>query len=174
MQNTTLVWIIVAALIVLGGGWYLLDTQRAAPASVEQNTDAQNNETQGSQSGIEAGADIELGTGGSSEESGAPMAAAVTYSASGFTPSTVIVRVGGTVTWTNESSIPMWVASAQHPTHTMYDSTTLQEHCNNGSSNTFDQCSNGSTYSFTFSKAGTWQYHNHSNASHFGTVIVEE
>jgi len=49
----------------------------------------------------------------------------------------------------------------------------LQEHCGTGTTS-FDQCANGGSYSFTFTKAGTWRYHNHSNASHFGTVIVEE
>lgn len=102
------------------------------------------------------------------------MSASVTYSSSGFSPSEITIRRGGTVTWRNEGGGTMWVASAMHPTHTTYSGTTLQEHCDTLSNDSFDQCQNGGTYSFTFDKVGTWAYHNHSQSSHFGRVIVVE
>ena len=68
----------------------------------------------------------------------------------------------------------MWVASAQHPTHTAYAGTSLSQHCDDATDTSFDQCKSGSSYSFTFNKAGTWAYHNHSNSSHFGRVLVVE
>jgi len=68
----------------------------------------------------------------------------------------------------------MWVASAVHPTHTLYAGTSLSEHCGNGAANdSFDQCDAGDDYSFTFKKTGEWKYHNHVNASQTGTVIVQ-
>lgn len=172
MQNSTLVWIILAALLILGGGWYFLNSQNLSPADepdIEEETSATPDAP-----GTGVAGDDSAVFGASSEESAAPMTAAVTYSASGFSPSIVTVKTGGSVTWTDQGTGKMWVATAQHPTHTTYDGTTLQEHCNAGTSDTFDQCKNNGTYSFTFDKAGTWRYHNHSGASHFGTVIVEE
>ena len=68
----------------------------------------------------------------------------------------------------------MWIASAVHPTHSVYSGTTLAEHCNGTSGTSFDQCKDASVYSFTFSKIGTWNYHNHLNPADFGTVIVVE
>ncbi len=67
----------------------------------------------------------------------------------------------------------MWVASNQHPTHTLYAGTALSEHCPDGSALAFDQCHTGTTYSFKFDKAGTWQYHNHSNSSEGGAITVK-
>lgn len=99
----------------------------------------------------------------------------VTLTANGFSPQTVTIKKGGSVTWTNEGAGGMWVASAKHPTHTVYDGTSLNEHCDTASTVVpLDQCDSGGAYTFTFDKAGSWNYHNHMNASHFGTVVVVE
>lgn len=94
---------------------------------------------------------------------------------SGFRPSTLTIEQGETVTWLNSASQEMWVASDRHPTHTDYDGSTLNEHCQNGDQNTaaFDQCSAGDRFSFTFEKTGEWGYHNHENAGQTGKIIVE-
>ncbi len=86
----------------------------------------------------------------------------IDYTDNGFSPKSITVKVGSTVTWTNSSSGPMWVASNPHPTHTDYPE--------------FDEKSNaanGGTYSFTFTKVGSWGYHNHKDPSKGGTVIVQ-
>jgi plastocyanin len=69
----------------------------------------------------------------------------------------------------------MWVASAMHPAHVVYDGTTKDAHCAAGYTGPvpFDQCASGTSYSFTFTKAGEWKYHNHVNASQFGSVTVQ-
>lgn len=88
--------------------------------------------------------------------------ATVDYTDSGFTPKTVTVKVGDTVTWTNNSGKSMWVASAPHPAHTDLPG--------------FDQLKGvekGSTYSYTFAKVGSWKYHNHLVPKDTGTVVVE-
>ena len=101
-----------------------------------------------------------------STESAEPAATAtenmVTYSDSGFTPASVSIKVGETVTFKNTSSKSMWVASAPHPTHSAYPEFDAKK----GAAMNED-------YSFTFTKAGTWKYHNHLNSSNFGTVVVE-
>lgn len=101
----------------------------------------------------------------------------VTLTDAGFTPSTVTVAVGDTVRFVNDSSRGMWVGADEHPTHTEYDGTSTREHCVNGTAvgGTFDQCAStprGSSWEFTFTRAGTFGYHNHTGASSVGTVIV--
>lgn len=86
----------------------------------------------------------------------------VEYSSQGFSPQTVTIKSGMTVTWTNKNADGMWVASDPHPTHTDYPG--------------FDALKSiptDGTYSFTFTKTGTWGYHNHLNPSQKGTVIVQ-
>jgi len=97
----------------------------------------------------------------------------VFYSDEGFSPKNVTIRQGRKVVFVNKGSLDMWVGSAMHPTHEVYDGTSLNDHCPNEDSSAFDQCEVGLEYSFTFDQVGEWGYHNHSHASHFGKVIVE-
>lgn len=88
--------------------------------------------------------------------------ATVDYTDTGFSPKSVTVKVGDSVTWTNKSEKAMWVASAPHPAHTDLPG--------------FDELAsveNGGTYSYTFTKAGSWKYHNHKGASDSGVVVVQ-
>lgn len=86
----------------------------------------------------------------------------VSYNNSGFAPESIKIKKGETVKFTNQSDNLMWVASDPHPTHTI-----LKE---------FDEkntTAKDEGYEFKFERAGTWRYHNHRNAGHTGTVIVE-
>ncbi len=101
------------------------------------------------------------------ETTGAPVVSgektSISYGTGGFTPATVTVKVGTTVRFANDGSAQMWVASAVHPTHQVLPG--------------FDQLTsvgNGGSYEYTFTKVGTWKYHNHVNPSETGTVIVTE
>jgi plastocyanin len=96
----------------------------------------------------------------------------VTYNGTSFSPSSVSVHVGDRVTFTNTASAPMWVASDPHPAHSGYSGTTKDQHCPDTAGTAFDQCTVGATYTFTFAKAGTWGYHNHTNHTAIGTVVV--
>ena len=98
----------------------------------------------------------------------------VSYTNQGFFPTEVSIKVGDTVNFVNNSSEDMWVGSAMHPDHALYSGTDLKDHCPDTSGTAFDQCGKGNEYSFTFTKIGSWGYHNHSNASRFGKVIVTE
>ena len=70
----------------------------------------------------------------------------------------------------------MWVASNPHPTHTGYDSTSRDTHCAAGYTGPipFDECAaiSSGSYSFTFTKTGSFGYHNHSDHAMIGTVVV--
>jgi plastocyanin len=87
----------------------------------------------------------------------------VTYTNDGFTPGEMTVQIGTTVVFNNASNRNMWVASAPHPTHTNYPE--------------FDHKTGvgmGESYEFTFTRAGSWAYHNHLFPNHFGLIIVTE
>jgi plastocyanin len=89
--------------------------------------------------------------------------ATVTYTSSGFSPSPVTIKKGGTVTFVNNSSSSFWPASGPHPSHTGYVG--------------FDPkkaIAAGQSWSFTFDKVGTWPYHDHLNPTKFGQVVVTE
>ncbi len=84
----------------------------------------------------------------------------VTYTASGFSPASLTVKAGTTVTWVNKSGSDATVNSAPHPIHTAYPPLNL------------GGFSDGSTLSLTFDKPGTYGYHNHLNPSDTGEINV--
>lgn len=100
----------------------------------------------------------------------------VVLSDAGYAPSTLTIKQGETVTFKNESSKMMWTASAMHPAHTGYSGTSLQDHCPDTTSTSFDACRGyapGESWSFTFQKVGSWGYHNHLSPKEWGTVVVQ-
>ena len=99
-----------------------------------------------------------------------PQVAVITYTNSGFSPSMITVKKGTAITFKNESSQPFWPASAMHPTHRSYPTT------GGCLGSTFDACAGippGGAWSFTFDIVGSWGYHDHLNARHYGKVIVQ-
>lgn len=98
----------------------------------------------------------------------ATVPAAVTYSATGFSPANVTVKKGEAVMWTNISAGGMRVAASEG---------LVAGNCAEGAPASFDQCTAsaaGSQWSFTFNKAGTWKYHNAEKKEFGGTVTVTE
>ena len=100
----------------------------------------------------------------------------VVATGSGFSPSVIMVNQGETVKFGNGGSQPVWVASAIHPTHTVYPNSDIAK-CNTPQAeNMFDACKGvapGEVWSFKFDAKGTWGYHDHLNPSSNGKVIVE-
>lgn len=173
MRNSTWVWLLIVIGVIAGGMWWY----NGFPGLTVDTTDNANTGTNNAGGTMLAGSgdgDPNLIGGDADPGTGAPATASVTYDGTSFTPATVTVRRGGTVTWRSEGTDRMWVASDVHPTHTTYSGTSRQEHCPDSSGNAFDQCATGSSYSFTFDKVGTWSYHDHVNASAGGTVVVVE
>lgn len=153
--NTTIIVIILAIIII--GGWFFfsgvpakaptINTETASP--VVSTTEAI---TSAATSGI-----------------------TVAYTDQGFSPSSVTIVLGTTVTFINQSTKDVWVASAKHPDHTVYGGTSLSQHCPDTANSSFDACAataSGGSYSFTFNKAGSWKYHDHITPTQFGTIVV--
>ena len=106
------------------------------------------------------------------EELAAPQQITVVYTNSGFNPVSITIKQGQTVTWVNENSRSVWVASAFHPTHTVYP----EKKASDCLGSTFDACrgtSAGESWSFTFESAGTWRYHDHLRIGNTGVVVVK-
>ena len=141
---------IIAVIVVIAGGWYLLSK---APANILQTTVTTTTTTNPT----------------------TPTDVTVVYTDQGFSPSSVTVPLGTAVTFVNRSAGGMWVASAMHPTHIVYGGTSLDQHCPDTTNSAFDECTAsapGSSFSFTFNKEGAWKYHDHADASQTGIVIV--
>ncbi len=87
-------------------------------------------------------------------------AVVVNYGADGFEKS-VNAKVGQQIAFKNSSTGNVQVDSDPHPTHTLYPELNL------------GVIAAGQSKSVSFSKAGTYTYHNHLNPSQKGTIIVQ-
>ncbi|HET9641561.1 MAG TPA: hypothetical protein VFP46_01780 [Candidatus Paceibacterota bacterium] len=157
---------VLGILILIGIGWYFLAGNTAQAPSVVTQVNENTNQT---------AATTSQQTAVQQTASTTPSGTTVTYTDQGFSPASISVRSGTKVTFVNQSSGQMWVASGVHPTHSIYSGTTLSQHCPDTAGTAFDECSSvgtGGTYTFTFAKVGTWKYHNHVNAGDFGSVTV--
>lgn len=174
MSNTGWAVVIIALIIILGGGWWWFSQASLAPGATNTtavvNTGNNNAGTSGTGSDTGAGAGVDVNAGANAANT-----TTVRYTASGFSPATVTVPVGGAVNFINDTSGPMWVGADEHPTHTEFDGTDRATHCSGSytGATPFDQCQSGSSYTFVFTKAGTYEYHNHSAAQFGGTVVVQ-
>jgi amicyanin len=81
--------------------------------------------------------------------------AQVTIQNFAFSPASVTIKVGDTVTWTNKDSAAHTVT---------YD---------NGTTFASSSLATGATFSFTFTKAGTYPYHCGVHPNMKGTVVVQ-
>jgi len=140
--------IMVVALVVAGVAVALIvgNMNKSTPAPT-------NNQSQPSASNT-----TESANNSSQNSTGSAVAAtAVTIQDMAFSPATIKVKVGDTVTWTNQDSTSHTV-TADSTSADAPDSPTL---------------SKGDTYKFTFNKAGTYKYHCTFHSFMTGTVIVE-
>lgn len=163
----------IAAIVVIALGAYMFLSKPAvpsqpAPTSADMGTattTANASSTDSGGTGVSVGVGVNVGS-----------AVTVTYTDAGFSPASVTVKKGQSVTFINKSSNDMWIASNPHPLHNGYDGTTEQQHCAPGYTGAapLDECSPAATFTFTFDKVGTWGYHNHEGAQDHGTVIVTQ
>ena len=167
----------VVIILILLGAYALMPHQAPAPSAAPAE-EAGQNATQGAEAGTEAQGSPVNGVpvaAGSSTQPLASRTVTVTYTDQGFSPKTVTINSGDSVTFVNKSANPMWVASGVHPVHTEYDGTTRETHCAPGYAGPapFDECGTGTSFTFTFTKTGSWDYHNHADAGMTGLVVVK-
>ena len=89
-----------------------------------------------------------------------PKMAIVTLDKTGFSPKGVTIKVGSAVRWVNKSGAEQTVNSDNYPTNQLHKELN------------FGVFNNGSSFVYTFTKPGTYGYHNQYNAKQNGEVIV--
>ena len=85
----------------------------------------------------------------------------IDYTNNCYSPANRTIKQGDTIKFTNSSNKNMWPASDNHPSHTIYPE--------------FDPDTGiapGSSWSFTFTKTGSWDYHDHNKPGCTGTITV--
>ena len=89
----------------------------------------------------------------------------VTYTDFGFSPQSLTVKSGESITWVNDSSSSVQVGSASHPTHTINQEIT---------SNQFVvELAPEESAKVQLTKTGEWGYHDHLKPSMTGTITVD-
>lgn len=89
------------------------------------------------------------------------LAQQIVINANGFSPANITVKQGTVVTFVNKDSQAHWPASNPHPVHSDLPG--------------FDALkglTTGGVYSYTFTKLGTWGFHDHVNPVNHGSVTV--
>ncbi|MEX0920878.1 MAG: cupredoxin domain-containing protein [Candidatus Pacearchaeota archaeon] len=81
----------------------------------------------------------------------------------GFSPSSLTINQGETVTFVNVGDGKYWPASDDHPTHDLYLGFDSKRGINPEE-----------IWSFTFENVGEWNFHDHLNPQNTGTIIVTE
>lgn len=141
----------IVAVIVIAGGWYFWGGSNKQVVAPTTETPATTN-TSVEQTPVTATQTVP-----------ATKTVTVTYDGKSFSPSIVTIKNGDSVTFINSSTGGMSVASNPHPTHTIYPE--------------FDQYKTSAKgqkeFTFTFTKVGSWGYHNHLNPGVGGTVVVQ-
>lgn len=85
----------------------------------------------------------------------------VTLTANGFSPATITVKKGDTVTFTNKSGADAQINSDPHPIHNLYPFLNL------------GRITDGQSLSVVIPQKGTFTYHNHLDPSERGTIIAQ-
>lgn len=178
-----IVWIIVSIIVIGALAWFGIsrisspntnktnstNTNTVGNTGLAANRNATNQNTNSSNTNAAVTANTNSNptntNANTSQNTNATTTKFVAITRTGFDPQTVTVALGGTVTWANNDSSQHYVAPNNHPTHVLYAGIWDD----NGTGN----IGPGQTYSQTFSVAGTYHYHDHTNPSTTGTVIVQ-
>jgi plastocyanin len=86
----------------------------------------------------------------------------VTLTGNGFTPETLKIKKGDTVTFRSTEGKFFWPASDPHPTHTIYPEF-----------DPLNPIAANKTWSFKFNRVGSWGYHDHLEPYYTGTIVVQ-
>ena len=131
-------------------------------SSTQSNTTAQS--TTGTSSGSSTGT-----TGSTTPPSSgggtiptAPKTYDISYTNSCYSPADVTINKNDTVRFTNNSTKNIWPASDNHPSHSLYPDFDAN-----------NSIASGGIYSFTFTKTGSWDYHDHLKPNCTGTITVQ-
>jgi plastocyanin len=140
MKKNIIIALVVLGILIMVGGIYFFVSQYPAPNNNNNNQPPANNPPASGNTGT--------GTPSASTHN-------ITISGFAFSPSTLTIKVGDGVVWTNGDSV----------SHTITSDTGTEL-----ASPTFGR---GQTYSHTFSTAGTYAYHCSIHSTMKGTIVVQ-
>jgi len=142
MNNKLFIILSACVLIFMGVGCTQSPVQPQDVGKLQQPAQTQN----------QAGADLPASTPSENSQAGA-----ITINNFAFSPGVINVKVGTTVTWTNDDGVPHQIAADAA------DQPDLKS----------DVLYTGQTYNYTFNKAGTFGYHCQIHPSMKATIIVQ-
>jgi plastocyanin len=150
-KSSSIALIVVVVVVAIAGALYVVTKGRSAKTtSNPQSSTSSTNNT-----------DMSSGSNNSNASTGSTNPQTtnkVTIQNFAFSPASITVKAGTTVTWTNNDS-------AAH---------TVTENDGKSGGPASGDVNPGSTYSFTFKTAGTYQYHCAIHPSMTGTVVVTQ
>ncbi len=125
---------VIVVIVALAGGWFLIGGNRQNVTPIINNTVPST-----------ANTNIEKTPVTVTQTAPTPKTVTVTYDGTSFSPSMVTINNGDSITFINNNSSSMSVASNPHPTHTIYPE--------------FDQYKTSARgqkeFTFTFTKVGS-------------------
>ncbi len=143
-----IILVVVVVALALGGYFIISNKDKETPQTTTPNTSAASSTSTDS-------SDTSTTQPPTSTET-----AVITYTDSGFSPSSLTVKAGTVITVQNSSSKTLDFASDDHPSHKINSELNVGD-IPPGESGTFTP------------KVGMWGYHNHLDASDTGQVIVQ-
>ncbi len=160
-MSRSLIMGLIAAILIAGGGFLVLgmDNDDSTNNSATAPTTAPTQSDRSSSTTPPTASDTPANTTDSNE--GDAAAATISYTDNGFSPDSVNVKSGDTVTVENTSEDNVQFNSDDHPTHT------------ENSELNVGMVAAGDAKSFTVTKKGSFGFHNHLNSSQKGTISVE-
>ena len=112
------------------------------------------------------------GVVGNSKTDHDPYDLEIVYTDDGYATTSVTIKKGTRIRFSNRSATPTWPASGIHPTHTLYP----EKEPTDCLGSSFDSCQSlmqGEYFDFTFNYVGRWPFHDHLHGYHSGTIVVE-
>lgn len=150
-RNSIIITVIVVLIAVLAVFGFTKKNTNQSDKTASSNIQSTKNATATDQS---SPSDAPTGTAQNAQTT-------ITYTDNGFSPSSITVKSGTTLTVTNSSSHVLQFDSDPHPEHT--DNTELNVNI----------VSKAQSKTFTVTRTGTFGYHNHLNEDDRGTIVVE-
>lgn len=162
MQKSLLIGVVIVGTILAVGAFWMFQSRPVGEAVPLVSATASPLGTTGELSSPMPTLSPATGAGASPQASPTTSATAMTVSvtANGFSPAVVTVPVNGTVTFVNNDTQQHQPSSAPHPLHTEYpplNSSVL---------------TSGQSFTVTFTRAGTFNVHDHLNPGLRATITV--
>jgi amicyanin len=143
MKTSLIIVLVIVAVLIVGGGIYFL-TQQNNPTANNIIPNTSNNQQANNSPASQP----------PSISAGSPSSHNIEISNFAFSPASLAIKTGDSVTWTNGDSVPHTVTS------------------DSGTELSSSHLNNGQTYSHTFTAAGTYNYHCSIHPMMKGTITV--